>query len=73
MDSHGGLLYVCQRGFAQMRICVSFFRDESGATAIEYALVGSLISVACIGVMSTVGNTLVLFYTAVQTALIGAL
>jgi len=56
-----------------MRIYVSFFRDESGATAIEYALVGGLISIACIGTMSTVGNTLLRFYNAIQTALAGAL
>jgi len=33
-----------------------FFRDESGATAIEYALIASLIAVVIITAVSTVGT-----------------
>ena len=33
-------------------------RDERGATAIEYALIAGLISIAAITAMSTMGNTL---------------
>ncbi|MGN6058031.1 MAG: Flp family type IVb pilin [Sphingomicrobium sp.] len=31
-------------------------RCPKGATAIEYALIASLISIACIGAMTTMGN-----------------
>ena len=33
-----------------------FFQDESGATAIEYALIASLIAVAIISAVQTVGT-----------------
>ena len=35
-----------------------FFRDESGATAIEYGLIAAGISVAIITVVATVGTNL---------------
>jgi pilus assembly protein Flp/PilA len=35
-----------------------FFRDESGATAIEYGLIAAGISVAIIAVVGTVGTGL---------------
>jgi pilus assembly protein Flp/PilA len=50
-----------------------FVTDEAGVTAIEYALVCGLISVACIGAMTTVGNSLLVIYTAISTALTPAL
>jgi len=56
-----------------MQTFVSFFRDESGVTAIEYALVGGLISVACIGAITTVRNSLLAIYTAIHAALGAAL
>ena len=50
-----------------------FVTDESGVTAIEYALIAGLISVVIIGAVATVGNTInVLFFTAVAGALGGA-
>ena len=36
----------------------NFFRNESGATAIEYGLIASLIAVAAITAMTTVGTSL---------------
>ncbi len=36
----------------------SFIKDESGATAIEYGLIASLISVAAIVAFTTVGANL---------------
>jgi pilus assembly protein Flp/PilA len=51
----------------------SFVTDESGVTAIEYALIAGLISVVIIGAVATVGTTInVLFFTAVAGALGGA-
>ena len=36
----------------------SFLRDESGATAIEYGLIAALVSVAAIGALGAMGNSL---------------
>jgi pilus assembly protein Flp/PilA len=46
-----------------------FFRDESGATAIEYGLIAAGISVAIIAVVQGVGSSLNTTFTSVQTAL----
>ena len=35
-----------------------FLKDESGATAIEYGLIASLIAIAIIGAISLVGTNL---------------
>jgi len=45
-------------GNSMRTFVLRFLEDESGVTAIEYALVGGLISVACIGAVTAVGNTL---------------
>ena len=37
----------------------SFIKNESGATAIEYGLIASLVAVAAITAMSTVGTKLI--------------
>ena len=50
-----------------------FLEDESGVTAIEYALVCGLISVACISAVTTVGNTLLTVYNGITAALAPAL
>ena len=42
-----------------MRVLVrSYLREEGGATAIEYALIAALISVAIIAVLGTIGLNL---------------
>ncbi len=41
-----------------MKTLVRFAKCESGATAIEYGLIAALISVAIIGVLTTVGTNL---------------
>lgn len=40
------------------RFIIRFATDESGATAVEYGLVASLIAVAIVGVLGTVGINL---------------
>ena len=35
-----------------------FRQDENGATAIEYALVGGLISIVIVAAVTSIGNTL---------------
>lgn len=42
-----------------------FFKNKSGATAIEYGLIAALIAVALITVLSTLGNDLQGAFTAV--------
>jgi pilus assembly protein Flp/PilA len=37
---------------------LSFFRDERGATAIEYALIASLIGMVIIGAVMAIGQQL---------------
>jgi pilus assembly protein Flp/PilA len=46
-----------------------FLRDESGSTAIEYALVASGVSIVIVGTVTTVGNSVKDFYSAVANAL----
>ena len=48
---------------------MQFIRDESGATAIEYALIASLIAVVIIGAVQTVGNKVSTVFTEVGGAL----
>ncbi len=42
-----------------------FCGDESGATAIEYGLIAALVSVAAIGALTNMGNTLDTLFTPV--------
>ncbi len=46
-----------------------FCVDESGATAIEYGLIAALVSVAAIGALTTMGNTLNTLFTTVSNAM----
>ena len=46
-----------------------FARDETGATAIEYGLIASLIAVAIIAALRLVGTDLTNTFTSVSTAL----
>ncbi|MFY9287235.1 MAG: Flp family type IVb pilin [Alphaproteobacteria bacterium] len=50
-----------------MRNIVRFLKKEEGATAIEYGLIASLIAVAIVGVLVTLGPALSGVFTTVQT------
>lgn len=52
-----------------MSTMLRFFKDESGATAIEYGLIAALISVVIIGVLTSIGTSLDAKFQAVATAL----
>ena len=41
-----------------MKMIKKFFKNEEGATAIEYGLIAALIAVAAIAAMSSLGNNL---------------
>lgn len=46
-----------------------FVSDRSGATAIEYALIASGISIVIVGTVATLGSNVKGFYSNVATAL----
>jgi pilus assembly protein Flp/PilA len=48
-----------------MSLLFRFTRDESGATAIEYALIAILVSVAAVSAMTTLGGKLDTAFTSV--------
>jgi pilus assembly protein Flp/PilA len=54
------------------KIFKSLMLDESGATAIEYGLIASLVSVAAIGAMSAMGTSLEQMFNHVSNELKGA-
>jgi pilus assembly protein Flp/PilA len=47
----------------------NFLSDESGVTAIEYALIASLIAVAIIAVVTTVGQNVSTVFNEIGTSL----
>jgi len=55
--------------FATLRNLV---RDESGATAIEYGLIAALVSVAAVGALTSLGNSLSTMFDAVSNTLSNA-
>jgi pilus assembly protein Flp/PilA len=54
---------------AFMNMIVSFLRDETGATSIEYAIMGSCIAVAVVAAVSNLGSKVTGNYLSVGAAL----
>ena len=52
-----------------MTLIARFFRDEAGATAIEYGLIAAGISVAIIATVAGLGSKLNSTFTSVSNAL----
>ncbi len=52
-----------------MNLVNKFIRNEDGATAIEYALIASLIAVAIIAAVQTVGTKVSTVFTEVGNSL----
>ena len=50
----------------------NFYRDESGATAIEYGLIAALVSVAAIGALEAMVTSLITIFGRVSSELQGA-
>ncbi len=46
-----------------------FVKEDSGATAIEYGLIAALVSVAAIGALTAMGQSLNTMFTTVSSAL----
>lgn len=56
-----------------LKMLKQFVRDEEGVTAIEYGLIAALIAVVIIASVRVVGTNLRDVFTAISTALAGAL
>ena len=54
------------------KLSICFVKDESGATAIEYGLLGSLISVVIIMAVTAIGTELQAMFNHVGTSLAAA-
>ena len=54
-----------------MNLLRALLKDESGATAIEYGLIAALVSVAIIGILTTLGGNLETTFTTVSDKLGG--
>lgn len=52
-----------------MRKIINMFRDEMGATAIEYGLIAALIAVAAMTAMQSLGSELNTTFNAASTSL----
>jgi pilus assembly protein Flp/PilA len=46
-------------------LLTKLFKNEDGATAIEYGLIAALISIAAVTIMGTVGSNLTSVFTTV--------
>ncbi|HZU62838.1 MAG TPA: Flp family type IVb pilin [Novosphingobium sp.] len=55
-----------------MKFINKFFRNEAGATAIEYGLIAALIAVAAISAMSGLGTQLKSTFNTTSSAMAGA-
>ena len=55
-----------------MKMITKLFKDESGATAIEYGLIAALIAVAAITAMGAVGENLEATFERVRDDLVAA-
>ena len=50
----------------------SLWKDESGATAIEYGLIGALVSVTAMGALTAMGGSLNALLAGMSTDIAGA-
>jgi pilus assembly protein Flp/PilA len=48
---------------------IGFLKDESGATAIEYALITAGIAIAIIGIVNTLGSQIAGKFSSISTQL----
>ncbi len=51
------------------KMLTRIIEDQSGATAIEYGLIAALVSVAAIGVLTTLGTSLASVFDLVATTI----
>jgi pilus assembly protein Flp/PilA len=58
-----------KRGHNMKQLLLRFYRDESGATAIEYGLIAAGISIAIIVAVNGLGSNLNTVFTSVNNSL----
>jgi len=63
---------IPKKGENNMERIKNFFKDESGATAVEYGLMVALIAVVIIAAVTTLGTNLSDKFTEVSGAVAGA-
>jgi pilus assembly protein Flp/PilA len=61
---------IIREGEKKMERIKNFFKDESGASAVEYGLLVSLISVVIILAVTALGNNLKAVFTNTSDALV---
>jgi pilus assembly protein Flp/PilA len=54
------------------KFIMDFMRDEDGLTMVEYAVAGSLVTLAAVGAFTTLGTNVTTRITALATAVGGA-
>ncbi len=52
-----------------LKMIKDFFKDEAGASAVEYGLLVALIAVVIIGAVSMLGTTISTMFTSVSNSL----
>jgi pilus assembly protein Flp/PilA len=60
------------RSIKTLRSIANRFRDQSGATAIEYGLIAALIAVAAITAMTGLGDSLKTTFNSTSTSMTAA-
>ena len=55
-----------------MKTVIKFLKNESGATAVEYGLIASLISVAILTALNDFGDTTENMYNFIETSIVDA-
>jgi pilus assembly protein Flp/PilA len=61
------------KGERKMKKLMNFFKDEEGATMVEYGLMVALIAVVCIAAVTLVGTNVAAVFTSISTSLQNAL
>jgi pilus assembly protein Flp/PilA len=56
----------------EMEKLIRFFKDEEGATAVEYGLLVALIAAVIVTIVATLGGQINTAFTKVSTAITGA-
>ena len=52
-----------------MKKMISFFKDEEGATAVEYGMMVALIAAIIVGTVKILGGQILIAFQAIVTAL----
>ena len=63
---------ICGTGWERMTTLMSLLKDKSGATAIEYGLLASLISIGMIVGLGAFSDSLLSVFQTITNAILGA-